>query len=231
MKTALVTGGNKGIGLAACKGLAEKGFRVFLASRDEARGKDAVASLARTGLKTVEWIRLDVASPESINAAAKELSAKTESLDVLVNNAGVYLDQSADGLTVDPKIILETFGTNTLGPLLVTRAVLPLLEKSGAQVINVSSGMGQLSDMNGGSAAYRISKTALNAVTRILATELAGKHIRVNSVCPGWVKTDMGGKGAPRTTEQGADTIVWLATGGAAGGSGGFYRDRKAMAW
>jgi NAD(P)-dependent dehydrogenase (short-subunit alcohol dehydrogenase family) len=229
MKTALVTGGNKGIGLAVCKGLAEKGFRVFLGSRDARRGQQAVDGLHN---KNVTLLEIDVSNEESIQAAAKKLAAQTDRLDALVNNAGVYLDQSADALTVSSEVILNTFRTNTLGPLLVARAVLPLMQKAGhGQIVNLSSGMGQLSDMNGGSAAYRISKTALNAVTRILHTELGKYHIHVNSVCPGWVKTDMGGAGASRTVEQGADTIVWLAAGEAGHASGSFFRDRKPMAW
>lgn len=229
MKTALVTGGNKGIGLAVCKGLADKGFRVFLGSRDAKKGQQAVDGLRN---KNITLLEIDVSNAESIQAAAKTLAAQTDKLDALVNNAGVYLDQSADALTVGTDIILATFETNTLGALMVTRAVLPLLKKAGhGQIINVSSGMGQLSDMNGGSAAYRISKTALNAVTRILATELGKYHIHVNSVCPGWVKTEMGGKNAPRSVEQGADTIVWLAAGEAGHASGGFFRDRKPLAW
>jgi NAD(P)-dependent dehydrogenase (short-subunit alcohol dehydrogenase family) len=232
MKTALVTGGNKGIGFAVCKGLAEKGFRVFLGSRDAKRGQQAVEALRKAGHKNVELLELDVSNADSIKEAVRKLSAQTDHLDALVNNAGVYLDQNADALTVGSDVILDTLKTNTLGPLLMARAVLPLMQKAGhGQIVNVSSGMGQLSDMNGGSAAYRISKTSLNAVTRILATELSRFHIQVNSVCPGWVKTDMGGKGATRSVEQGADTIVWLAAGEGGHASGGFFRDRKPLAW
>jgi NAD(P)-dependent dehydrogenase (short-subunit alcohol dehydrogenase family) len=230
VKTALVTGGNRGIGYAACKELAGKGFRVFLGSREFGKGEEACARLREAGVTQVEPLELDVGDEQSIRAAVEKLAARTKKLDVLVNNAGVYLDQSADALTVTPDAILTTFRTNTLGPLLLTRALAPLLAGEG-QVINVSSGMGQLDDMQGGSAAYRISKTALNAVTRILSAELAAQHIHVNSICPGWVHTDMGSASAPRTPEQGADTIVWLAGGGAGHASGGFYRDRKAIAW
>lgn len=232
MKTALVTGGNKGIGYAVCAGLAEKGFRVFLGSRDAGRGQQACARLQKAGHKQVEWLPLDVASADSIQGAATQLASLTDHLDALVNNAGVYLDEKADALTVSTQVILDTLNTNTVGPLLVARAVLPLLKKAGhAQIVNVSSGMGQLTDMNGGSVAYRMSKSALNAVTRILSAELSAFHIGVNSVCPGWVKTDMGGSGATRSVEQGADTIVWLATGQGGHASGGFFRDRKPMAW
>lgn len=231
MKTALVTGGNKGIGFAACRGLAEKGFHVFLGSRDAERGRHACEKLHQAGYQEVTLLEIDVSNMHSIETAAKKLMSQTDSVHALVNNAGVYLDRSATGLTVSPQIILETFNTNTLGALLLTRELVPLLEKAkGAEVINVSSGMGQLEDMGGDSAAYRISKTSLNAVTRILAHELAEKKIHVNSICPGWVKTEMGGDSAPRTVEQGADTIVWLATGEGKA-SGGFFRDRKKISW
>lgn len=232
MKTALVTGGNKGIGFAVCRQLAEQGFRVFLGSRDDERGEAAVVQLHEAGYPQVELLVVDVADPVSVEAAAGELAGRANHLDALVNNAGVFLDDKVSPLAIEPEVIIETFQTNTLGSLLMTRTVLPLLKKAGeAEVVNVSSGMGQLSDMNGGSAAYRISKTALNAVTRILASELSPFRIRVNSVCPGWVKTDMGGPGATRTPDQGADTIAWLASGKGGKATGGFFRDRKPIPW
>lgn len=200
-----------------------------MGSRDAARGQKAVDALQHM---KVTLLVLDVSRRESIQEAARQLASQVDHLDVLVNNAGVYLDKQAAGLEVDPDVILDTFSTNTLGPLLVTRALAPLLAKAGgAQVINVSSGMGQLSEMEGGSAGYRISKAGLNAVTRVLAKEFADKGVAVNSICPGWVKTDMGGAGAHRTPEQGADTIVWLASGQAGNKSGHFFRDRKQIAW
>lgn len=230
-QTALVTGGNKGIGFETCRELAQQGFRVFLGARNQTGAKAACAELAGDGLD-VTWLPLDVSDEDSIAQAAEKLQVMIPGLDALVNNAGIYQDNEDTALTVSTAKIRDTFTTNTLGPLLLTRALLPLLEKApAAQVINLSSGMGQLSDMQGASPAYRISKTALNAVTRILAAELKGKGISVNSVCPGWVKTDMGGSQAPRTVQQGADTIVWLATGGAKGATGKFYRDRNVIPW
>lgn len=228
MKTALVTGGNKGIGLAAVKGLAEAGFKVYLGARDVKKGEAAKASIKGE----IEVIQIDVSNEASIKQAAINLGRLTDKLDVLVNNAGIYIDQGETPLTISPKAVIDTFTTNTLGPLLVVQAFLPLLQKAdNAQIINVSSGMGQLDGMQGGSIAYRISKTALNAVTKTLASEVAGKKIAVNSICPGWVKTDMGGAGAPGTPEQAADTIIWLAQNGAKGASGNFYRARKQISW
>lgn len=231
MKTALVTGGNKGIGYAICMGLAENGFRVFMGARDIKRGEEALSKLHKAGHSQIELIQLNVSSEPSVQDAVKKISGLISSLDVLVNNAGVFQDEKATALSVPPEIIQSTFITNTLGPLLLTRALVPMLERAkAAQVINMSSGMGQLSDMQGGSPAYRISKTALNAVTRMLAVELSAQRISVNSVCPGWVKTEMGGSKAPRTVEQGADTPIWLATG-QFGKSGHFLRDRETIEW
>lgn len=229
-KTVLVTGANRGIGFEVARQLAKRGWRVFAGIRNHARAEAALTKWRAEGL-AVEVIELDVSDRRNIEAAAQTLAAETGALDVLVNNAGVYLDQNTRGIDADPEVVIQTLQINTLGPLLLTRALLPLLEKSGAaQVINLSSGMGQLTDMNGWAAGYRISKVSLNAVTRMLAEELKEQHISVNSVCPGWVKTGMGGASAPRSAEQGADTVVWLASGEVSA-SGGFFRDRKSIPW
>ena len=230
-KIALVTGANKGIGFEIARELAEKDFRVFLAARDPERGAAAVSTLRQSGAH-IEFLQLDVADPKSIKRAAKEFSAHADHLDVLVNNAGIYEDRGASILDIDPEVVRTTFQTNTLGPLLVTQQFSPLLAKSGSgRVINMSSGMGALHDMSGGSPAYSISKTALNAVTRQFAAELKDKGITVNSVCPGWVHTDMGGAGAPRTPKQGADTVIWLAAEAPDDLTGLFLRDRRPIPW
>ncbi len=238
MKTALVTGANRGIGLAITQGLAEEGYHVFMGVRDMERGQAALDSLYASGVRGLELLEVNVSDEASIHAAAQRLAQKDHALHVLVNNAGVFMDVfgEVNALTVTPDVITKTFEVNTLGPLLVMRAFAPVLEKAAtpshpAQVINISSGMGQLSEMGGGSLAYRISKTALNAVTRVFADELAERHIVVNAMCPGWVHTDMGGATAPRTPEQGAETAIWLACGGAGAASGGFYRDKMMIAW
>jgi NAD(P)-dependent dehydrogenase (short-subunit alcohol dehydrogenase family) len=231
-KIALVTGANKGIGLEIVRQLAKAGFRVFLTARDRQRGEEASKTLQQDGL-SVEFLQLDVADETSIDKLAKELPSQIEHLDVLVNNAGIYLDASnASVLEVEPTLILQTLQTNTLGPLRLTQKLIPLLAKSNAgKVINVSSGGGQLTDMSDWAPAYSLSKTALNAVTGMMAAALRDKHIVVNSICPGWVRTDMGGSGASRSVQQGADTVTWLATEAPSDLTGKFLRDRKVIPW
>ncbi len=229
-KIALVTGANRGIGFEISRQLAKAGMDVILTSREETKGRAAVEKLVREGL-SVSFAALDVASPESIHALAKKLSEQPGRLDVLINNAGIFKDDHS-GARTTPETIVETFKTNSLGPYLLIEAIFPLMKKQQhGRIINVSSGMGQLSEMEGGYPAYRMSKTALNAVTRIFASAGEGQDILVNSMCPGWVKTDMGGPNAERTPEQAADTAVWLATLPKNGPTGGFYRDREAIAW
>jgi len=225
MKTALVTGGNKGIGYEVCRELIAADYRVFLSARNRTKGEAAAKELG------AEFLLMDISNEQSIEIASAELMTRTQKLDALVNNAGVFIERQDEGIAVSSAIIKQTFETNTVGAFLVTRAMLPLLEAAkGASVVNVSSGMGQLSDMRDGSLAYRFSKTALNAITCSLASELSDKRITVNSVCPGWVKTDMGGQGATRTVAQGAETIVWLAKG-EANATAKFYRDKQVIAW
>lgn len=233
-KSALVTGANRGIGLETCRQLGLRGFRVILTARRAKAGEKAAAELRSEGID-VEVRQLDVTDPESIDACARSLDTDPGRLDVLVNNAGIMLDSSKTGASifqVDTGLVRDTFETNTLGPLMVTKALVPLMQKNSyGRIVNVSSGMGQLSEMDGGYPGYRISKTALNAVTVILARELEGTNIKVNSVCPGWVRTDMGGDKAPRSPAEGADTVVWLATLPDDGPSGQFFRDRKPISW
>lgn len=233
-QTALVTGANRGIGLETCRQLGRRGFTVLLTSRNVEKGRDAAESLRSEGLR-VHHHQLDVTDTGSITECAERVKGDFGHLNVLVNNAGIMLDSSKRGASIfqaDPQLLRESFQTNTLGPLLVAQALVPLMRKAGSgRIVNVSSSMGQLSGMDGQYPGYRISKTALNAVTCILARELADTRIKVNSVCPGWVRTDMGGRSAPRTPEQGADTIVWLATLPDDGPSGGFFQDRKPIPW
>jgi NAD(P)-dependent dehydrogenase (short-subunit alcohol dehydrogenase family) len=235
-RIAVVTGGNRGIGFETCRQLAKRGLRVILAARDEARGRAAADRLRREGLE-VEFAPLDVSDDASVGTFARHVEKELGRVDVLVNNAGIMIDEAEGGGGGTPGVararietLRRTMEVNVYGALRVTQALLPLMPRNDARIINVSSGMGQLSDMNGGWPAYRISKTALNALTRILADELRGTGIKVNSICPGWVKTDMGGPGATRTPEEGADTIVWLATARDTP-TGGFFRDRKPIPW
>ena len=231
-KIALVTGANKGIGLEIVQQLAKAGFRVLLTARDRQRGEEVSRKLQQDGLR-VEFLQLDVTDETSIDRLAKELVSQIDHLDVLVNNAGILLDPpNASVLEVEPTVILQTLQTNTLGPLRLTQKLVPLLVKSDAgKVINVSSGGGQLTDMGDWAPAYSLSKTALNAVTGMMAAALKDKHIAVNSICPGWVRTDMGGSNASRSVQQGADTVTWLATEAPADLTGKFLRDREIIPW
>ncbi len=233
-KIAVVTGGNRGIGFETCRQLAKKQFQVVLTSRDEAKGKAAAEQLRAEELAVINY-PLDVTSLESVEQVAQFVQAKFGRLDVLVNNAGVLLDyRDSDGSVFNLKLetLRETMETNLYGPLRLCQALVPLMQRHNyGRVVNVSSGAGELSDMHNGYPSYRISKTALNALTRILADQLDSTNILVNSVCPGWVRTDMGGANASRSPEQGADTIVWLATLPDNGPRGSFFRDRQPIDW
>jgi NAD(P)-dependent dehydrogenase (short-subunit alcohol dehydrogenase family) len=233
-KVAVVTGGNRGLGFEASRQLAKKGYQVVLTSRDEAKGKAAAQKLQAEGLNVI-FHALDVTNDESSQKLAEFLHEQFGKLDVLVNNAAIYIDSQTSGNSVfDAKIdtLRQTMETNVYGVLRVTQALIGLMQKQNyGRIVNVSSGAGQLTDMGSGYPAYRISKTALNALTRIFSNELQGTNILVNSVCPGWVKTDMGGPNAPRTPEQGVDTIVWLATLPDGSATGGFFRDRQSIDW
>lgn len=232
-RVALVTGANRGLGRETAAQLAALGYRVVVAARDATQAETVTADLVRSGADA-SAVRMDLADPESIAKAAAEIARRLGRLDVLVNNAGIAGDSGfATPLSkTDVSDIERVFATNTLGSLRVTQAFLPLLAKSdAARIVNVSSGMGQLSEMAGGAASYRISKTALNAVTRLFAHELADTPAKVNAVCPGWVRTDMGGPTAHRSVDEGARGIVWAATLGADGPTGGFFRDGKAIDW
>jgi NAD(P)-dependent dehydrogenase (short-subunit alcohol dehydrogenase family) len=237
-RIALVTGGNRGIGKEICRQLARKGLHVILGSRSQSNGEAAAAELEAEGLP-VEVLALDVSDAESIAQAVAQLKAKHGQIDVLVNNAGVFLDNQADNkqgsssvFEIETAVIDETFTTNVYGPLRLIQAIAPLMQASGyGRIVNLSSGMGQLENMGGGSVAYRLSKGALNVITCIVEAELNADDIKVNAMCPGWVKTDMGGENATRDVAQGADTAVWLATLSADGPSGKFFRDRQELAW
>jgi NAD(P)-dependent dehydrogenase (short-subunit alcohol dehydrogenase family) len=230
VKTALVTGANKGIGHEVARQLARTGFHVFVGARNREAGRKAAAEITKQGGKATP-LEIDVADNASVIAAAREFSKIADHLDVLVNNAGIMMDGDDAILGVSDDLLRKTLETNTLGALRVTRAFAPLLAKGKApRVVNVSSGGGQLTGgADGWSPAYCISKTALNAVTSQLATALP--KFAVNSVCPGWVRTEMGGSNATRSVEEGADTIVWLASEAPQKLTGKFLRDRKEIPW
>jgi len=231
-RIALVTGGNRGIGLEICRQLAARGLSVVLTARTGSDGRAAAKTLQDAGLD-VEFHRLDVSSCRSIRACVSAVAERRGRIDVLVNNAGVLIDPRGSRF-LDSKLdtFRDTLETNFFGPLQLAQAVVPLMKAHRyGRIVNVSSGMGQLAEMNGGSPAYRVSKTALNALTRIVAAEFRESNILANSMCPGWVRTRMGGEGAPRSVAEAADTALWLATLADDGPSGGFFRDREPIAW
>jgi len=234
---AIVTGANRGIGREIARQLARlPNVRVILTSRDETKGRQAVDELKKEGLE-LDYFKLDVAKDQDVTLIAEFIERNYGRLDILVNNAGVFLDSAhptagSSVLCADLDILRQTMDINTYGPLRLVIALIPLMRKRGyGRIVNLSSGMGQLDDMNGGYPGYRLSKLALNGLTRISADELKGTDILVNSMCPGWVKTDMGGPDADRSVEQGAETAIWLATLPSGSASGGFFRDKKTIPW
>jgi len=226
---ALVTGGNRGIGFEVCRRLGLLGYAVLLGARELAKGEEATKALRGEGLD-VSAIQLDVT-----NDADVARLAELERVDALVNNAAIAADRlhsDTSALRVPAEIIRLGFEVNTLGPYRICQQIVPIMQRQGyGRIVNVSTGMAQLAEMNGHSPGYRLSKTALNALTRILADELRGTNILANSVDPGWVKTDMGGPSAPLSTEEGAETIVWLATLPDGGPTGGFFKKKKQISW
>ena len=230
-RIALVTGGNRGIGLELCRQLGQQRVRVILGSRDLAKGVAAAGELKANGLP-VEPRQLDVASVQSIRECMNWVRRDVGRLDILINNAGIMVeDDDADPLE-ELEIVRDTMQTNVYGPLLLSRLLIPIMKtRRYGRIVNLSSGMGSLSEMGAGYVAYRMSKAGINVVTRVLAAETEGMGILVNSVDPGWVRTAMGGRGATRSVEKGAETPLWLATLPDDGPTGGFFRDRRVIAW
>jgi NAD(P)-dependent dehydrogenase (short-subunit alcohol dehydrogenase family) len=230
-RIALVTGGNRGIGLEVCRQLAGLGIRVILGSRDTARGVAAAGELIAERL-SVEARQLDVASAKSVSECMNWVRRDVGRLDILVNNAGIMIEEGDADPMEEIEIIRETMQTNVYGPFLLSRLAIPIMKsRRYGRIVNLSSGMGSLAEMGAGYIAYRLSKAGINVVTRVTAAETEGMGILVNSVDPGWVQTAMGGRGATRTVKKGAETVVWLATAPDNGPTGAFFRDRKAIAW
>lgn len=234
-RIALVTGANKGIGFEIVRQLARQGVIAIIGARDRAKGDAAARTLAAEGLDA-PVVALDVTDGESIVEAVSRIARLYGRIDILVNNAAILIDgpggfnSSLFDLTADTA--RRTYETNVMGPVRVTQAVAPVMKSGGyGRIVNVSSGAGQLADMRSGFPAYRMSKAALNALTRISANELAPSGIKVNAVCPGWVRTDMGGPNADRPVEKGAETPVWLALLPDDGPTGGFFRDKQPIPW
>ncbi len=231
IKTAIVTGANRGLGLETCRQLSERGYSVILTSRNRTAGERATEMLMSQGAE-VTYHPLDVTSPESIQRLHKFVSKNFGAADVLVNNAGIYIDADQTVLQVSMEVIELTLQTNTLGAQRLCQAFIPaMVEQNFGRVVNVSSGMGEVGSLSRYNTAYRLSKLALNGLTIMLADAVRGKNVLVNAVCPGWVRTDMGGSRAPRSLAAGAESIVWAATLPDGGPNGGFFRDGKPIDW
>lgn len=227
----LVTGANRGIGFEICRQLGQQGHRVILTSRDEDKGRRATRTLLNEGLDII-YYRLDVTKPDSVNALRAIVAGEFGRLDMLVNNAGVYLDEGQSVFDIDLDLLHHTLAVNTYGPFLLCQAFVPMMRQHNyGRVVNLTSGYGDINTMRGRPAAYRLSKAALNALTRIVANEVRSHNIKVNAVNPGWVQTDMGGSSAPRSVQQGADTAVWLATLPDDGPTDGYFYDRQRIDW
>lgn len=227
-KTAVITGANRGLGFGAAQALAAQGYQVFMLGRNPEQIAQAASQVPQA-----IGLAVDVAKTEQVKAAAKQISQQIDHLDVLINNAGVILERDHPNLTTaDPEIMLATFNINTVGALRMTQAFMPLLEKSSApRIVNVSSGMGGLTEMGAGYPAYRLSKTALNALTTFTVAEMNNPKFKVNSVCPGWVRTAMGGSQADRSIEEAIPGILWAAQLPEDGPTGGFFRDGQRLDW
>ncbi|MTI23002.1 SDR family oxidoreductase [Fulvivirga sp. RKSG066] len=229
-KTIVVTGGNRGIGREIVRQLAKLNHQVILACRNIKDGEEAVREFDNTS--NIEVKELVLTDQQSIHDFAKDLYSRYEKIDVLINNAGVFEDDGVSAKNIDYGVLQSTWLINTVGPILLSQTILNLLKGSDeGRIINMSSGMGAIASLSaGGSPAYRISKAALNAYTQILSADLHDTNIKVNAMCPGWVKTDMGGHGAHRSVEKGAETAVWLATAEDIP-NGKFLRDKVVIDW
>lgn len=230
-RVALVTGANRGIGFEICRQLAAAGVDVVLGARDPEKARAAADTLISDGLP-VQPSNLDVSSEDSIREAVERIKTEKGRLDILVNNAGIFLDKDGKAETIDLDRVRQTMETNTYGPILLCQAAVPMMRSQGyGRIVNLASELGSLTNMETLYPAYRMSKTSLITYTRVLANELAGTGILANSMCPGWVKTEMGGPDAIREIEDSADTAIWLATLPDDGPSGGFFKDRKPLPW
>lgn len=230
-KVALISGATRGMGYEAARQLAALGMRVNLGSRDPERGEKAIDLLRGLNLKA-DLVQLDVSDSGSMRAAVEQVLERHGRIDVLVNNAGVWLDRQYDILSLPLTVLHETLNVNLAGQLFLAQQVIPHMKKNGyGRIVNVSSRWGQLSSMFPGHPAYKLSKAALNALTILLAAEVKDINIKINSASPGWVRTVFGGPNAARSVEEGTDTTIWLATLPDDGPNGGFFHDRQAIDW
>lgn len=230
-RVALVTGANRGLGLETSRQLLAQGLRIVLTGRDE-DALDRAAATLDPSADHVMPVRMDVVDVDSIKAAQAAAERRFGRVDVVVNNAGVLIAEDVEVLSIPSEAYRRTFETNVFGVVEVCRVFVPAMARAGyGRIVNVSSGAGQLATMSTYAPAYSMSKTALNAFTRILAHTYRSKGVLINAADPGWVRTDMGGPAAPRSAHEGAETIAWLATLPDDGPSGGFFHDRRAIEW
>ncbi len=237
-KVAVVTGANRGMGFETARQLAHLDMEVVLTSREASSAQEACVRLEAEGLTLVPF-KLDITKPEDCAQLQNFLLKKYGCLDVLVNNAGAFFEstdqaarESTSAFTTALEVMRQSFELNTLGALKVVQALLPLMQANkNGRIVNVSTGMASLQTMTRGWPGYRVSKAALNALTRIMADELRETDIKINAVDPGWVRTDMGGPFAMRSVEEGVDTTIWLATLGTEGPSGEFFYNRNVAMW
>jgi NAD(P)-dependent dehydrogenase (short-subunit alcohol dehydrogenase family) len=227
----LVTGANRGIGLEICRQLGAAGYTVVLTARDPEKGSRAVKALRKEGIEA-HFQELDVTDSASARQAVDSVTRELGRVDALVNNAAIAIDPRESLETVDLDVMRRTLETNVLGALACCQAFLPVMKRQGyGRIVNVSSGRGSFSKLGAGGPSYRISKTALNALTVILADEVKDTNILVNAMTPGWVRTRLGGMKAPRSTAEGAETAVWLAMLPDDGPRGRFFKDREEFPW
>ncbi len=227
-KTVLITGANKGIGYEIARQLGHLDFKVFLSARNANLGEQATDKLKSQKLN-VEFIQLNVTKIDSINSAFISLKEACSHLDVLINNAGIQLDRN-NILNMPISVLQETIETNVFGVIEVIKKFITLMSKN-SRIINISSQLGSLNTMGSYAPAYSISKTMLNAVTRQFSSALKSLGIAVNSMHPGWVRTDMGGNQAPLSVAKGAETAVWLASEAPHNLTGRFFYEKKELEW
>lgn len=231
-KVALVTGANRGIGLQVCRDLASQGIDVILTARDKVKGNVSAEMLQNEGLN-VRFMQLDVTNSEQIQQVVRDIIDHFGRLDILINNAAVYADPGLNIQNLSSELLESSLQINTIGPFNIIQTVLPyMLHQESGRIINVSSGAGEMESLNATTSAYRLSKFALNGLTIMFADSVERyDNILINAVCPGWVRSDMGGQNAPRSIEKGAETIVWLAMNESQKISGKFFRDKKVISW
>ena len=231
-KIALVTGANKGIGFETCRQLGQQGIEVILTSRNEGKGRQAQEVLQQEGLN-IHYHPLQVTNLESVFQLKDYVVNTFGRLDILINNAGVYLDENENIIDIEPDIFRSTLHINLFGPFYLCRTFLPLMKQKGyGRIVNVSSGYGALRSLDSPNVgSYKLSKVALNGLTRLMSSAVDNNRVKVNSADPGWVHTDMGGPSAPRSPQQAAEGIVWLATLPDNGPSGKFFYDKKVVDW